>query len=349
MLRIHFTGTDLARTHVAEGPDPLWETVFSLQMLRARYGRVPFAEWRRRVRAELRRHGCTDDVRQLLPLVPDASYFPDFLTPPEGLLGLEEGIEAVVATPRERISYELGILHERVGAPSWAQDLTDHSPHARRRLGEMMSGYHRRALSPYWPAIRRRAAADRAVRMRALHTGGVGGAQGLLASFRPAMRWRPPVLEIPSHPVERDLHLAGRGLMLVPSQFLWNRPVPLADPELPPTMLYPLDHDSRWMSSAPPGAEETSPSADALDRLLGATRAAVLRAAAHVPNTSELARHVGISPSAASQPTAVLRDAGLIVSHRHANSVFHQLSPAGGTLLRQQTAGPEDPGEPGGA
>jgi DNA-binding transcriptional ArsR family regulator len=75
----------------------------------------------------------------------------------------------------------------------------------------------------------------------------------------------------------------------------------------------------------------------------------VLRAAAHVPNTSELARHVGISPSAASQHTAVLRDAGLIVSHRHANSVFHQLSPAGGTLLRQQTAGPEDPGEPGGA
>lgn len=342
MLRIHFTGTDLARTHIAEGPDPLWETVFSLHMLRARYGRLPFADWRRRVRADLRRHGLTEEVRQLLPLVPDASYFPDFLTPPEGLLGLEEGVEAVVATPRERISRELGILQERVGAPSWAQDLLDHSPHARRRLGEMISGYHARALAPYWPAITRRAAADRAVRVRALRTGGMDGARGLLASFRPAMRWRSPVLEIPSHPVDRDLHLRGRGLLLVPSQFLWNRPVPLADPELPPTLLYPLDHDPGWMSAGPPGtAGAPVPSEDALDRLLGGTRAAVLRAAADVPNTSELARRVGISPSAVSQHTAVLRDAGLIVSRRHANSVFHQLSPAGGALLRQE---PEEPG-----
>lgn len=337
MLRIHFTGTDLARTHVAESPDPLWETVFSLHMLRARYGRLPFADWRRRVRADLRGHGRTDDVRQLMPLLPDASYFPDFLTPPEGLLGLEEGIEAIVATPRRRISHELGILHERVGAPSWAQDLTDRSPHARRHLGEMISGYHDRALTPYWPTIRRRAAADRAVRIRALQTGGVGGAQGLLASFRPAMRWRSPVLEIPTHPVDRDLHLEGRGLLLVPSQFLWNRPVPLADPELPPTVLYPLDRDARWMSIVPHGAGEPSPSGDPLARLLGRTRAEVLRAAATVPNTTELARHVGISPSAASQHAAVLRDAGLIISHRHANSVFHQLSSAGGALLRQQS------------
>ncbi|WP_314172672.1 ArsR/SmtB family transcription factor [Streptomyces winkii] len=342
MLRIHFTGTDLARTHIAEGPDPLWETVFSLHMLRARYGRLPFAEWRREARAELRRHACADDVRQLLPLVPDASYFPDFLTPPEGLLGLEEGVEAVVATPRERISYELGILHERVGAPSWAQDLTDRSPHTRRRLGEMISGYHERALTPYWPAIRRRAAADRAVRVRALHTGGVGGAQGLLASFRPAMRWRPPVLEIPTHPVDRELHLAGRGLLLVPSQFLWHRPVPLADPELPPTLLYPLDRDPRWMSAGSYGTGEPAASGDALARLLGGTRAAVLRATATVPNTTELARRAGISPSAASQHAAVLRDAGLIVSHRHANSVFHQLSPAGGALLRRRTEGDAD-------
>jgi DNA-binding transcriptional ArsR family regulator len=204
----------------------------------------------------------------------------------------------------------------------------------------MISTYHARALTPYWPAIRRRAAADRAVRIRALHTGGVGGAQGLLTSFRPAMRWRPPVLEIPSHPVDRDLHLQGRGLLLVPSQFLWNRPVPLADPELPPTILYPLDHDPRWMYT-PYGAGEPLPSADALDRLLGPTRAAVLRAAATVPNTTELARRVGISPSAASQHAAVLRDSGLIVSHRHANSVFHQLTPMGGALLRQRAEEPE--------
>ncbi len=333
MLRIHFTGTDLARTHVAEGPDPLWETVFSLQMLRARYGRATFAEWRRGVRTELRRHARTDEVRQLLPLVPDASYFPDFLTPPEGMLGLEPGLEAVVATPPKRIDHELGILHGRVGAPSWARDLTDRSPHARQRLGRMIGGYHARALAPCWPAVRRRAAADRAVRMRALQAGGVGGAQGLLDSFRPAMRWRPPVLELTGHPVDRELHLQGRGLLLVPSQFLWNRPVPLADPELPPTILYPLDRDPQWM--APESYAAADLSGDPLARLLGVTRAAVLRAAVAIPNTTELARRVDISASSASQHAAVLRDAGLIVSHRHANSVFHQLTSVGTALLRQ--------------
>lgn len=339
MLRIHFTGTDLARTHIAEGPDPLWETVFSLHMLQARYGRLPFAEWRREVRADLRLHGRTDEVRQLSALAPDASYFPDFLTPPEGMLGVEPGVEAVLATPRRRIGDELGKLHDRVGAPGWAHELTDRSPHARERLGRMITGFHARALTPYWPAVRRRAAADRAVRVRALREGGVGGGQGLLDSFRPAMRWRPPVLEIPAHPVERDLHLRGRGVHLVPSQFLWSRPVPLADPDLPPTILYPLDRDAGWMRPEPYGAGE--PSGDALARVLGTTRAAVLREAATVPNTTELARGAGISPSAASQHAAVLRDAGLLVSRRHANSVFHQLTSLGEALLRQKGA----PGE----
>ena len=338
MLRIHFTGTDLARTHVADSPDPLWEAVFSLQMLRANYGRLTFAEWRRDVRAELRLHGRTDEVRQLLPLVPDASYFPDFLTPPEGMLGVEPGVEAVVATPPKRIDHELGILHERVGAPSWAQDLTDSAPHARRRLGRMIAGYHERALAPYWPAIRHRAVADRAVRVRALQAGGVGGAQGLLDSFRPAMRWRPPVLEIPAHPVDRELHLRGRGILLVPSQFCWSRPVPLADPELPPTILYPLDRDPRWMSPERYGSGEhgagESPG-DPLARLLGTTRATVLRAVAAVPNTTELARRARISAPAASQHAAVLREAGLITSRRHANSVLHQLTSLGSALLRQ--------------
>ena len=126
MLRIHFTSTDLARTHGAESPDPLWETVLSLDMLRAGYGRPASAEWRRSVRAGLNRHGRTDEVRQLLPLVPDAGYFPDFVTPPEGMLGLEAGVEAVVAAPRARMNRELGILHERLGAPGWAREPSAH-------------------------------------------------------------------------------------------------------------------------------------------------------------------------------------------------------------------------------
>ncbi|WP_330262390.1 helix-turn-helix domain-containing protein [Streptomyces griseorubiginosus] len=73
--------------------------------------------------------------------------------------------------------------------------------------------------------------------------------------------------------------------------------------------------------------------------LLGATRAAVLRASATGSTTTEAAHRVGVTPTTASHHTAVLRDAGLITSHRHANTVLHTLTPLGVALLR---TGPGD-------
>lgn len=365
MLRIHFTGADLIRTQVAAGPDPLWECVFSLQILRARYGRFAFAEWRTRVRGELRaaRRACQERgtpapgpwraagaraTHRLLPLVPDASYFPDFLTPPEGLLGLEAGIEAVTATPAARIGHELGILHDRVGAPEWARELSGRSARPRAALGRMLADYHRLAVAPYWPRILARARTDRAVRTRALHA---GGPEALLRTFRPGMRWTPPVLGLPSHPVDRDLHLGGRGLLLIPSHFCWGRPVPLADPELPPTLVYPMERDPLWLD----GERATGavpPEPPRLARLLGGTRAAVLRAVAVAAPTSGatttgLAARLGVSPSAVSQQTTVLREAGLLTSRRHANCVFHHLTPLGEALLGEGPPGEGTLGGPG--
>ncbi|MDJ1130754.1 ArsR/SmtB family transcription factor [Streptomyces iconiensis] len=364
MLRIHFTGADLIRTQVAQGPDPLWECVFSLQILRARYGRFAFAEWRSLVRRELRlprradpqggpepapwRAAGAHAAHRLLPLVPDASYFPDFLTPPEGLLGLEAGIEAVSATPAARVGHELGILHDRVGAPDWARELAGRSSRPRAALGRMLADYHRLALAPYWPRILARAQADRAVRMRALHA---GGPDALLRTFRPGMRWTPPVLGLPGHPVDRDLHLGGRGLLLIPSHFCWGRPVPLADPELPPTLVYPMERDPQWLSGpTPAGRAMAEPRR--LARLLGETRSAVLGAVAAVTpaggaTTTGLAERLGVSPSAVSQQTSVLREAGLLTSRRHANCVFHHLTPLGEALLGETPrVGEKPPGEP---
>src|SRR5438876_12229110 len=64
------------------------------------------------------------------------------------------------------------------------------------------------------------------------------------------------------YPVHRDLRLDGRGLRLVPSFFCRGTPVALADPELPPTLVYPLDHSSHW----------ELPGAKSLPDLLGHTR-----------------------------------------------------------------------------
>ena len=50
MLRIHFSTDDLARTHVATGPDPVWEAVLGFQILFNGVGGWFFGGWRLGVR-----------------------------------------------------------------------------------------------------------------------------------------------------------------------------------------------------------------------------------------------------------------------------------------------------------
>jgi DNA-binding transcriptional ArsR family regulator len=185
-----------------------------------------------------------------------------------------------------------------------------------------MRAYHRHVLAPDWAAICTTVDSDLAVRRGARSTGGV---EEMLDSFRPVMRWRYPVLELPGHPSAREVHLRGRGLVLVPSYFCRLHPITVFDPDLPQVVVYPVDH-------RPPGRR---PAADAraLTRLLGETRAAVLLAARTGSTTGELARHVGVSAPAISHHTAVLRDAGLIISTRAANTVRHSLTRLGQALV----------------
>ncbi|HEY8479003.1 MAG TPA: ArsR family transcriptional regulator [Spirillospora sp.] len=346
MLRVHFTGDDLVRTRVAETPDPLWESVLSLQMLRARYGGAVFGEWRSRVRGDLRRAGLSEAVRELLfPLTPDASYFPDFLTPPEGLLGLDAGIGAVLDTPAARLRHEIGRLRFPGGRPAAVRDLAAGRRSVLGGLGAALRAYHDTAVAPYWPGIRERADADLAARGLERRLGGIGE---VLGGFWPMMRWSPPVLEL-DHPVDRDLYLRGRGLVLVPSGFCWRRPVPIADPGLPPVIVYPMRLAAGPAGIRTDGEEGARRTRGAsLSRLLGDTRAQVLRCSAGGRTTTELARIIGVSAAAVSGHAAVLREAGLITSRRSANSVVHVPTGLGAALLRQErhTPAASAPGPP---
>lgn len=328
MLRIHFTGVDLVRTRLASGPDPMWETVLSLQMLRAGYGGGAFGDWRREARAAVRAAGQGRLLRDVLfPLTPDASYFPDFLTPPEGLLGLQAGVEALRATPRRRLRAEVARVEVPERLAPWARRLVAADREVLADLGAGMAAYHRTVLAPGWEGMAGHAEADLARRARLQRT---SGTEGLLSGFAPMMRWRRPVLEIPKQ-VDRDLYLNGRGLVLIPSYFCWLNPIPLADPGLPPTLVYPL----RPVPSEP-GARDVAAS---LRRLIGGTRARVLEAAADGVTTTELASRLGLSAAGASAHARVLREAGLVVSVRDANAVIHTRTPLGDALLAGGAAG----------
>jgi DNA-binding transcriptional ArsR family regulator len=331
MLRIHFTADDLAKTRIAAAPDPLWEIACSLHRLQTRQGRWAYADWYQATRTKLADTGLDRVVRGLLgPLLPRAGYFPDFLTPAEAAHGFDAGLEAIMATRPQQVQDELTELERVRSVPPRLRRLTDRRQ--RRTLIHALRIYHATVIAPYREPMQARIDAERSLRARALLDGGI---HGLLDSYNPTMRLRPPILEVNYHGLdnERDLHLYGRGLYLIPSYFCWNDPISLVDPALQPVLVYPLHRQHK----SPSDCAARSASPPPLAALLGRSRASILRATATGATTTELARLAGVSTPAASQHIAVLRDNGLITSQRHANTVLHSLTPAGARLLRSRS------------
>jgi DNA-binding transcriptional ArsR family regulator len=320
MLRIHFTPQDLGRVRLAQSVDPLWELVFSTLRLCEREKGLVFGRWATAVRREVEPSVLRPGLRVLSVLSPLGPYFPDFLTPPEGALGLVPAVAAIRATPRTRLRREMHQLARTSPLPAWARPLADGDRHLLLGVGEALVAHHRAVIEPHTDVIQAAVAADRARRTRAVLD---DGAVGLLTSLRPLMHWRPPVLEV-QYTVSRDLHLAGRGLRLVPSYFCRRTPVALVDPGLPPTLVYPIDHEH---------VGHTHLSERALAALLGTTRSAVLAAVGEGATTTELAHRLGASPSSVSRHTTVLREAGILTTQRDGPAVLHNTTPLGQALL----------------
>jgi DNA-binding transcriptional ArsR family regulator len=319
VLRIHFTSEDVGRVRVAARPDPLWETVFSLFRLRFDAPPLVFGRWRRHALRSCRRA----DLGMLLPLIP-GGYYPDFLTPVEGALGLEAGLEAILATPRSRLRHDMELLPRRAGqVPSWMHLLHHGDRPTLQRLATAIRGQYEFAVAPFWAEVRAHVEADRSKRARAFLD---GGCEGLLRSYAPMMQWKPPVLEIVDVPYEQDLYLDGRGLLLLPSFLSWSTLDVLRDVSLPPVLVYPIERSL----TLPARADQSTTSTAAL---IGFTRASVLESIGDGRTTSELARRVGTSAASVSQHTAVLREAGLIQTSRVGKAVLHTITPLGTALL----------------
>ncbi|MFB4290350.1 helix-turn-helix domain-containing protein [Nonomuraea sp. ATR24] len=325
-LRIVFTGEDLARVRIASRLDIMWEMVLSLHTLQRPGGTGAMSGWRRQVRADLAEAGLLTPVREkLVPLAPIKAYFPDFLTPYESTNGFQQGLDVLADTPSARVRHELDQLRPHAPVPATLDDLARGSRHAIRDLARLSERYCQIAFGPRRTAMEHTLGRERARLARLLTDQGV---DTMLAGLGPSIRWRPPVLETDYATGRYEIHLRGRGLTLIPSYFGRFTPVAMADPSLPPVLVFPTPH----------GTPEPGPGPDPLPDLLGATRARILRCIAATTGctTSELARRTGASLSSASAHAQVLQRAGLITSTRHANMVIHQLTRLGGDLIHRQ-------------
>ncbi|MEU7576395.1 winged helix-turn-helix domain-containing protein [Streptomyces sp. NPDC041068] len=325
MLRIHFTGDDLARTVLADEPDALWEVSISLHRLQRRDAGVVFGPWRSRILSRI-----PTSIRLLSSLAPARGYCPDFLTPARGASRAAQ-MEALRSTGRSTIRAELREFRRqnpKLHLPSWCARLAEGDSETLGRLAHTADAYFDACLTPYWDRIRAQVHRDRTRRLAVLAD---GGWEALFRMLHPSARWSHPVLEL-DYPVDQDMHLQGRGLVLQPSFFCRYNVTSLLDPRLPPVLVHPIDHDPGWALPAGARAE-----ANPLAVLLGATRAQLLEAVANgAATTRQLARLAHTTPPNASRHLTALREAALLRSHRHRNTVLHTVTPLGVALLNGQ-------------
>src|SRR3954452_18918347 len=160
-----------------------------------------------------------------LALADGESYIPDFLTPPPTcpLAEIEDELELIRATPREQVDAELALMDNPPAIPS-LDDLVD-----------TMRAYWVQALEPDWPRIRSFLQAD--VQHRARMLAEAGPAQ-LFATLHPQAEWHGDHLSLDMC-FGADVDLAGRGLLLVPSAFLWDKPKVIVNEPWQPALLHP--------------------------------------------------------------------------------------------------------------
>jgi hypothetical protein len=315
VIEWRFTPDDVARIRFAFSP--LVEAVMSLIVLRAPAAHSLHLPWVRATRPLV----AHLDLSELFALVPVRGDTADFLTPPptSPLPDFAEELEAVRATPPERVAAELaGVpgLPETAAAPIRADPQA-----AIARLTATLQAYWDIALARQWPRIAALLEADVLWRSKRLAT---GGTTALFEDLHETIAWHRGRLTA-ADPHHHCGSLAGEGLLLVPTVMSWPGVRKMIAP-YQPQLAYPARGIATLWETGPP------PAPRALAALIGPTRAAMLTALAEPSTTTGLARRLQVTPGAVSQHLSVLRDAGMVTRSRVGRQVLYRRTRTGDTL-----------------
>ncbi|RNG27436.1 ArsR/SmtB family transcription factor [Streptomyces botrytidirepellens] len=323
-LHLRFGKDDLLRCRFAVSP--LGQTHEAVRTLRRRERHGYHLPWLRRVRDAV----AGLDLSELWLLMPvRGGYTPDFLgrPPEEPYASFEDELARVRATDADtahrELSRSLACTRGAAATPAGAAMLDDPAG-AVHRLADLTEKAWRLLVEPDWPRLRSLLEADIAYRSRQLADGGL---ERLFADLRPGLAWADGTLRVRTrYQAVMNQELGGRGVLLMPSVFVWPDVVSGFAPPWQPTVIYPARGVGRLWREPDAGA------AQALGRLLGANRAAVLAALEEPASTTALAHRLGLAPSSVSAHLTVLRAAGLLVSRRRGHQVLYERTPLGMTL-----------------
>ena len=275
------------------------------------------------------------DLTVLRALQSSGAYNPDFVNPPPStpLAKIEDEIAVMLATPSAQIREEVATAYAGRRLPAELRRFEKEPRLAIRDVADVMRAYWDLALAEHWPRIRALLEHDVLYRSRQIAD---GGTRSLFADLHPSVRWSDGELTVECGDTEETaLELDERGLLLVPSVFVWPKVTFVTAPPWQPTLIYPARGVGMLWS------DEQVRAPGALAKLVGQTRAALLTALDSPRSTTELAVLLDMTSGGVSQHLTILREAGLVRGNRVQRMVLYMRSAEGEALVRASDPGPD--------
>lgn len=257
-------------------------------------------------------------------------YIPDFMTPPPvtPLPDFADELRVLLATDAQTVRREVSRTYEDQPNLSEAAQAFLEDPHGSlERLVVCLHEFWTLTLEPHWPRLRAMLENDILIRARSL---ALGGADELFRDLNPLIRYADGILRLDKslcYEENSTIDLGGRGLLLMPSAFVWPKLNTILDAPWQPTLAYTPRGVANLWTNEPPSAGRS------LELLLGKGRAEVLLSLDPPSSTLEIAQRLKLAPSGVSEHLAVLRQAGLVESQRRGRFVYYRLSQTGLALL----------------
>ncbi len=300
---------------------PIWEIITSFRVLQNVARHALYLSW----------------VNETLPLIQELEldfmtaiispegYIPDFLTPtpttPHPQISQE--LEELAATSSEQVQFDIAALNRVLGQTSpLRQQFLDQPQVTLQQLIRQIHTYWEVALAGHWQRMVSVLEGDVLFRARqlALH-----GAEHLFSDLHPMVQYNHFCIEIATAYSEQ-LHLDGRGLLLVPVIFSWPDIYVQTVPSWRPMLVYNARGAGAWQ------VHDIKPNVE-LSRLIGGSKAQILYLLTTPTNNKDLARQLGLTNGAVSQHIKQLRGAGLVNAVPQGRWVYYYLTERGEAIV----------------
>jgi len=330
VIRFEVGADDLLHSRFAVSP--LFELDSLLRILAGvgrKRGPTPLVDRLRPVYEKLRSRTDLPAIEALF----SARYGPTFIAPPPR--GMAQTIDDDLATMRAtrlqtaRAEIAEGLGYRPCSDPAILQILG--SPDVVARFASILEECWHELLAPEW--LQLKAVCERDVLHRSGELSRAGWAAAL-ADLNRHVRWHDGGIELKRSIDYGRISLGGKGLLFIPSVFVWPEVAMHYDEPWPKAIIYPARGVASFWHAG------TVASHDALAELIGRTRARLLIALASPASTTQLARVCGLAVGAVGDHLRVMLRAGLLETARSGRSVIYRRTRFGDTVVSRTTSHP---------